>query len=475
METNYKKGTPADFAISASNGRWCLSGHLQLINNCLLSATARNIKKLMVNMPPRHGKSEFISKYFPAWYLGNFPDHRIILSSYNASYAGEWGGYVRELIKEFGEEYFNIKINPKVSSARSFKILGHDGGMACAGFGGSLTGKGADLFIIDDPIKNNMEDHSETMREKMWDWYRATAYTRLEPGGIMIMIMTRWHEDDICGRIIKAEPDWEVLKLPAIAMDNDLLGRANGEALWTDRYSIEDLLDKKRVMGIYWFSAAYQQEPTPENGQVFNRKHFRYYTEDSEFYFLGSDTNRKTVAKSDCDCIISTDLAVTTNSSSDYTVFILAEITANKDVLIKEVWRDKIEGAGHEQKLKDFCSRYHPMAIGIESVSYQQTLLQKVMDAGLPVVKLLANKDKITRSLPIASRMESGKVFFRADAHWLDAFESELLSFPTGKHDDQVDAFAYIANLVDPISNAMPVSKRSNTTSNINLDKFSLN
>lgn len=205
--------SPAELANKISNNRWTKPKHIQYIDNMLVKIANSEIFRLIINMPPRHGKSELISKYFPFWYLGHFPDKRIILTSYEASFAQSWGRKVKELIEEFGEPIFKIKLNPSSRSAKSFDIKEHYGGMACAGAGGAITGKGADLIIIDDPVKNDKQAHSIVYRERIWDWFLATVYTRLEPEGAIIVVMTRWHEDDLCGRIIESMNNCSIINL----------------------------------------------------------------------------------------------------------------------------------------------------------------------------------------------------------------------------------------------------------------------
>lgn len=191
-----------EFLKTSSYNTWKEPKHIKLIKNTLLKLEKRIIKNLIVNIPPRHGKSELISKYFPVWYLLNNPNHRIILTTYNNSFASLLGGQCLEIINEFGADYgFHISINNKGKG--HFKLDGYKGSITAVGAGGSITGRGADLIIIDDPIKNIFEAKSEIRRENLWDWLTTTAFTRLEPNGIIIIVMTRWHKDDLCGKIIK--------------------------------------------------------------------------------------------------------------------------------------------------------------------------------------------------------------------------------------------------------------------------------
>ena len=188
----------------------------------------------------------------------------------------------RDVLNEYGNSVFGIEVNNKSSAANRWDIQGHTGGMVTAGVGGPITGKGADILIIDDPVKNAEEANSQTYRDKTWEWYQSTAYTRLEPNGSIILIMTRWHEDDLAGRILhqidqdKGE-QWEIINLPAIAEDHDILGRNIGEPLWPGRYDLNELERIKYTTGSYWWSALYQQRPQPPEGGLLKRSWIKYY------------------------------------------------------------------------------------------------------------------------------------------------------------------------------------------------------
>lgn len=199
--TNYiATKSPKEFAEKISLGRWKSAKHLDLINDILIDLEKRKINKLIINMPPRHGKSEFITKYFSAWYLLKNPTHKIMLIAYSDSLAKDFSIGVRDAVIEAIQDS-KVKIDPKMRSSGNFRILPDGGSVFAAGAGGSLTGKGANLMIIDDPIKNASEANSTNAREKLWEWFLSTAFTRLEPDAILIIVMTRWHKDDLIGRI----------------------------------------------------------------------------------------------------------------------------------------------------------------------------------------------------------------------------------------------------------------------------------
>lgn len=495
MLLNKAKESPALFAFYASNKKFRFPKHVRILNKLLLDISSRKIKRLIVNMPPRHGKSELISRNFPVWYLGTNPAHRIILTCYNANLAETFGRRVKGIFTENSKDVFNIVIHPQSKSAKRFDILKNDGGIDFVGAGGSITGKGANVFIIDDPIKNDAEANSAHQREKLWDWFTSTAYTRLEPEGIMIVVMTRWHEDDLCGRIFENfdiipladyllydgnlnDDTWVLAKMPALATANDPLGREEGKALWTKRYPFKKIRSIEKNIGSYKFAGLYQQSPAPASGNIFQRKFFRYFREDEEFFYLkpfeAEKETRKTIAKEFCTTFAVCDLAVTTKQTSDYTVIILFSVTPKKEILIRDVIREKYEGSRHKEIIRDINEKWKPLIIGIESVQYQITLIQELMNEGLAIKELRPDRDKLSRTYPMQARLEAGKIYFPEKEVWLKEFETELMLFPNAKHDDQVDAFAYISFIIANITNQKPVGvkaeKRSRgITSNYNI------
>lgn len=458
MDNELATISPLCFAIETSNRKLSAPKHLQELDDALCLVTARKIKRLIINMPPRHGKSELTSKYFPAWYLGKKPDQRIILTSYEANFAAQWGRKTKELIAEYGG-LFNIELNPLSNASNRFDLLGREGGLQTAGAGGPITGKGADILIIDDPIKNDEEANSKHQRNKIWDWFQATAFTRLEPNAAIILIMTRWHEDDLAGRILEQEGHkWTVLDFKAIAEDEDVLGRLPGEALWSDRFPMDSLNEIKESIGTYWFSALYQQEPKPSDGGIFKRKDIRFYDLENDAYTLfGDDGENKIVAQAGHIRFMTVDLATKAKETADYTVLCMWDITADKDLILVDAIRVRIDGAGHLELVTQFYNQWHPQEIDIESTQYQITLVQQALKAGLPAREMRPEKDKVTRALTVATMFEAHKVYIRRNAAYTNDFIEELVAFPHGSHDDVVDNFSMagirivdISQLVDP-------------------------
>ena len=226
------------------------------------------LDRLNINLAPRHGKSLILSQFFPAWFLLVYPWRRVILCSYEADFAAQWGRKVRDLVIQWGP-VFGVSVAQDSKAADRWEIAKHGGGMQTAGVGGPILGKGADLLILDDLTKNADEALSAVYREKTWNWYTSTAYSRLEPGAAIVHVQQRWHTDDMTGRLLENDHGrWTNLVLPALAGENDILGRPPGAALWPERYSVADLEDKRRLTPT-WFAAQYQQVPIDLEGGFF--------------------------------------------------------------------------------------------------------------------------------------------------------------------------------------------------------------
>lgn len=455
------KLTPSLFAFFVSKGKWKFAAHLKMIERKIFEALSGKCRYLIINMPPRHGKSEFLSKYFPLWFLLNFPNKRVILASYQQSLSETWSRRIREMIMLYGT-LFGVRLNPANRKLSGFSFLEQSGGLLATGVGGALTGQGADLLIIDDPVKNDAEANSSVERENIWDWFNATALTRLEPGGICILIMTRWHEDDLAGRLIAQSSSlngnhWELLSLPALAEENDALGREVGEPLWKERFNSNALRKIRESIGSYWFSSLYQQCPVPAGNSIFKREYFRYFEEYASYYNLViNPTVSKKALKSDISVFAVSDLALSLKETADFTVVLIFAKLKSGEILILDIIRERFESTEHLKLFSSINAKYKPIMIGIESVQFQQSIIQQAVKSGLPIKSLKPDKDKISRALPIAAMLENGLIFFKRNAEYLDEFEKELLQFPKSKHDDQVDAFAYIIQMLNTQSGLLP-------------------
>ncbi len=327
-----------------------------------------------------------------------------------------------------------VELDPESRSVDSWNILGHDGGMDAMGVLGSVTGMGANILIWDDPVKNREEAESETIREKMWDAWTDDFYTRLEPGGAVVGVMTRWHMDDWMGRLLKLEPDkWRVIKLPAIAEDDDILERLPGEPLWPERYPLSVLSDIENTLGQYSWSALYQQNPVPAEGGLFKRASFRLIDRlprDDELEYVGRYW----------------DLAMSEKDSADYSVGVKMARGLDGRTKVLDVARKQLEWGDVLGFMAETALRDGPgVVIGFEDKGYMSRAGQALAaDTRLHQYGIFGypkDKDKRTNALPFAARVSLEMVDVM-DAHWTRDYLDELCSFPYSAHDDQVDASA---------------------------------
>lgn len=432
-------------------GAWQPARHLDLLCSRLEAVERGGIKRLMVFEPPRHGKSEVVSKKFPAWFLGRNPDEEVILTSYAAELAYDFSRIARDTLREWGPRLWGVSVAQDSSAIGRWGIQGHRGGLTAAGVGGPITGRGAKVAICDDPFKNYEEAASATIREKVLKWYKSTFRTRLAPGGAIVLVMTRWHQEDLAGTLQRefeegAGEEWEVISLPAIAEENDILGRKPGEPLWPERYPLEELQKLKFALGSYLWAALYQQRPAPAEGNKFKRSWFRYFDIIDDHVILHiPDAEPKRYALKDCWCFQTCDPAGSEKASADYFVLGTWLVTPARDLLLRDVLRERLEGPDQPRLFRQGYERWtpRPRMQGIESKGIGLTLFQTLRRSGLPVRELKAETDKVIRALPVMARMESGMVYFLRNAPWLGEYESELLYFPNGEHDDQVDMTSY--------------------------------
>jgi len=383
------------------------------------------VRRLMLNLAPRHGKSEYVSKYLASWFPGAFPDKRVILTSYEAGFAATWGRKARNLLEDHGG-LFGVRIAASPSAADQWEIQGHSGGMVTAGIGGAITGRGADLAIIDDPHKNHEEANSQIARDRVWEWYQSTLYTRLEPNAAVVVIQTRWNEDDLSGRLIKEAKSpggekWRILKLPAI--------NAEGKALWPERFPLEELLKIKRAIGDYHFEALYQQNPTPRDGSMFKVDRLRFID----------------AAPVGIRYVRSWDLAATENDG-DFTAGIKMGKDSEGRIFVADVRRGQWATDERDRWLRttaelDTRNCRIRLAEDPGQAGKSQTVVLSRLLNGFVFVAIRVTGDKITRADPFSSQVNAGNVFLvRGD--WNNAYVDELRQFSKGKHDDQVDASA---------------------------------
>jgi predicted phage terminase large subunit-like protein len=433
----------------------------------------RGIGKLMIFMPPRHGKTLKVSRLFPAWVLGNLPDTRLIMVSYGASLAKKNSRAVRNLFRNprFNKIFPGLRLSDDTANVMEWDIHGRGGGCVAAGVGGAITGHGARLLIVDDPVKNRKQAESPTYREQTAEWFTDDLLTRVEePGGAIVIMHTRWHEKDLAGTILADDPEgWVVIRLPALAEtqeerdeahkllglptgEPDPLGREPGEALWEERYPAEWLEERNLRMGDYGFSALYQQIPRGKTGGLFDKSKIQIVdyvpqcTRIVRFY----------------------DLAVTAKRRADYTAGVKLGLTFDMKLVILDMYRAQKRAPDVQDDIAQNAQldgrgvpiRLEAEKAGIIELDYlmrDERLLGFTMDMKPP------EGDKYTRATPFASRVNAGQVLMVRGA-WNRALLDELGAFPNGANDDQIDALsgAYdmLANPAEPVPTRFAASAK---------------
>lgn len=404
--------------------------HLRECRWWLDQVTLGKCKRLMLFLPPRHGKSEQATIHYPAYRLLTDPSMRVIVGAYNKDLACEFSQGSRRIATEFGFPF--AADQNRQDRWRSV----HGGGLRAAGVGTGVTGFGADLVIIDDPVKSRAEAESPAYRQRVLDWYQNDLYTRLHPGAAIILIMTRWHSLDIGGYLENDEngDKWDIVRLPAIAEENDLLGRIPGDALWPDRYGAHDFDRIKSVIGSYAFSALYQQNPVPRDGGYFKHEWFRIVEPQvrSGAACRGWDT-------------------AATPGSGDYTASVRI-VRENDRYIVTDAWRAQVSPAERRTRQRQIAEMdgrqtvqhlaQDPGSAGVDQVEHDKRNL-----VGFPVTSNRPTGTKEVRAMPFAAACEAGLIDVERGP-WNRAFIDELCSFPTGTHDDQVDAAADAFNFV---------------------------
>lgn len=434
--------------------------HIAIANeleNALKEALNGRHSRIILELPPRHGKSELASIKFPAWVLGNHPDLPIMVTSYSADLAVRFGSKARDLVNS--DKYhavFNTSLKED-SKAKNFWNTQQGGGYNSVGIGGSITGKGFKIGIVDDPFKNREEANSETIRQKVWDWYTSTFYTRQEGGTAIIVIMTRWHKDDLVGRLLEAEQEailselpkgtydqWKVIKFPAIA-EEDEEHRQEGEALWPEKFPLATLEKIKNTIGAFDWASLYQQDPINSETQEFKEEYFTYFKEEE---LTGEGVNLD-----DFVIDITIDPAISERKEACNTA-----ITATGKFKTKPDWYvlEYVRGKLNPGKLIDAtfmiyrnCKKLYPRAtinVHIETVAYQKSLLyffQERMKKEEEYFTLFEYKDTGDKQQRIRGLIPLYQTRVLHHRNHMKELEKEALEFPEGKYVDLLDALSF--------------------------------
>ena len=408
--------------------------HHELMISKLEAVERGEIRRLMISMPPRNGKSFITSSIFPAWVLGRHPQHHIIFATYGQELSDDFGRRVRNFIADPVHQaiFPSCRLSEDSTAAHRFNTTAR-GAYFAVGRGGPITGRGADLLLIDDPIKDREEANSETIRRTLHDWYASVAYTRLTPGGAIIIIQTRWHEDDLSGWLLRehTSENWDVLRLPAIA-EQDECFRKEGEALWPERFPLPELERIRMAIGGRAWASLYQQRPAAAEGVIFKRDWWQFFPPP-----LTVKLNQ---------IVQSWDTAFKKGTENDFSVCTTWGVAGDGYYLL-HLWREKVEFPELKRVLATLAERWNPNAILVEDKASGQSLIQELKNSTtLPLIPVKVDSDKQTRAQAITPLIEAGKVFLPQSAPWVSDFVEEMAFFPNGAHDDVVDATTQALN-----------------------------
>jgi predicted phage terminase large subunit-like protein len=431
---------PDTYAQKMSKGAWQPYRHLAHILDQIYPKIIEGNGRFIINLPPSFGKSETISKWLPAWYLDNFPQKKVILASYADALASTFGRWVRNFFET--EENTIAKLTQDSSAATRFDTtLG--GSMRTAGIGGVLTGTRGDLMLIDDAIKNWEQARSETYRQMIKDWFQTVFMTRLEPKATVIILMTRWHHDDLAGWLLSTQPNtWTHIKLKALADENDPLGRLPNESLCPERFSTEQLLKIKEEMPRQFWEALYQQEPSIEEGQLFKREWWKFYDQSPAHPIK---------------LVQFWDTAQKPGLTNDYSVCATWGKFQHGYYLL-DLFRKKLEAPDLEVAIVAQFNKWKPHQVQIEDKSSGSSMIQYLRrNTTIPVIAYdPKQKDKELRAIRATSLIQSGKVFLPKHAPWLSDFLAEHDQFPNGLHDDIVDTTSQMAEHFSSLETYQP-------------------
>lgn len=454
------------YAIAQWQG-YSAAKHHRMIADALQRVAAGTLKRLIINMPPRHGKSMLASEFFPAWYLGYHPDHQVMHASYSLELVEGFGRKVRNQLRD---ELYNVvfpgtSLSDDSQAANKFNTTA-GGSYFAVGVGGSATGRGAHLLLIDDPVKDREDADSERMRTSLQDWYTSVAYTRLMPGGAVVVIQTRWHEDDLAGWLMRehGHENWEVLNLPAWDSNENPT-----EALWPDAYPIERLKQIRQTMLAQGkprdWEALYMQRPRAGSGAEFKRQWLNFYTQ---------------VSKQGQFLIMLVDPANAKRENNDFTTIWVVGLGEDENYYVHDVIRDRMNLTERTEAVFRLHRKWKPSQVRYERYGMMGDIdhIKHEMNhrsyrfAITEVGGNTKKEDRIRRLIPI---FERGRMWMPETLAYTnlegkqrdlihDFIEAEYLAFPVGRHDDMLDALARIA---EPTLDTPWPHKRNHNWSNV--------
>ncbi|MDQ5871810.1 MAG: phage terminase large subunit [Acidobacteriota bacterium] len=411
--------------------------HLRLVADELEEVERGQQRRTVVVIPPRHGKSLLASTIFPAWFLGRDPSRSVIFATYSEELSTDFGRRVRNIVADplFRAIFPRARIAADAASVHRFALT--DGGNYYAtGRGGAITGRGADLLLLDDLVKDAEEARSEAVRKSVREFFERVAFTRLQPGGAVVLVGTRWNLADLIGVVLEehAGERWRVVNLPALAIEDEPppLSRRAGDPLWPERFPAAVLSEIRAVLGSAAFETLYQGNPVAAEGQMFRRDWWRFYDPARSPQF-----SRVT---------LSLDTAFKATQTADYSAATVWGETEAGFFLL-DAWRGRVEFPELKRQVSRLATDWSPHAVLVEDKASGQSLVQELRaGSSLPVLAVKVTGDKVARAAAATPTVEAGRVYLPSGVSWLDDFLAELSSFPAGKHDDLVDTVTQFLN-----------------------------
>lgn len=461
----YMMPDPQD-RVDATKSQYQDAKHHRVIAAALEEVEAGRIKRLMISCPPRHGKTLLASHMFPAFYVGRNPGKSLVAATYNDHFAAEMGYAVRDIIQNplYGHIFPNVGLKQGAKAVNHLQTTAN-AHMYWAGVNGSITGRGGDLLLIDDPIKSREEADSPIMREKVWKWYTSVLRTRMMTDqGCLVIISTRWNEDDLIGRHLDpANPyyneeeaaSWRIINLAALAEDGDVLGRKIGEPLWPERFG-KDYLEGMRRNDARGFTALYQGRPTPAEGSFFKADYIREYTKMTQV-----------PVKESLRFYGASDHAVATGQVNDKSCLMIVGVDADDEIWIMPdlVW-GRMPSDMAVERMINLMAKYKPMLWGAERGQISKSIgpflrkrmLERKVFAAIDEITPIG--DKQARAQSIHARMAMRKVHFPAFASWYADARDQILKFPNGTFDDFVDTLSIIGLMLNRLIPTRQIKKK---------------
>jgi predicted phage terminase large subunit-like protein len=442
------------------------AAHHQLIISKLEAVARGESKRLMLFLPPGSAKSTYASVLFPPWFMGNHPSLPVIAASHSKELAERFGRRVRNIVgSSLFRDTFGFGLSGDSGAAGRWETA-RGGEYFAVGVDASVTGRRCALGIIDDPVKGRADADSATVRQHVWDWYKSDFWTRLIPGAAIILIMTRWHDDDLAGRLLEEAKNggeqWDIVNLPMLAEADDPLGRAPGEKLWPEWFTDEMIATARRDPRNW--SALYMQRPMPESGDYFKTEWFRWYDK------MPPREQLRTYGASDY---------ATKQAGGDYTVHLVVGLDPNADIYLLDLYRAQVSPDQWIDPLLDLMARWKTITWAEEAGQIKNSvgpfITKRQLERKIYAVRrqFTSSSDKAARAQAIRGRAGMGKVYLPRGAPWVVEFLHELLRFPAGIHDDQVDGFSLIGRMLDEmVPGNQPVVVPRPLADPVNLDPY---